>query len=358
MASTGVNAYAAINARVRVMYSTLNTPLDWSGMCEAPDLVALTTVLKRTASGPYLDKVNDKDLTPRRATFQIKGRLAEVYVSIIRMAPEHSRSVLLQMFRYFEVDNLKAVLRGIVTGASWERVRFVLFPPNPITSIPAQAMMEAGSVGAAVELLRETPYYGTLSYAMKRYNAEQNLFPLEVALDLNYWRELWRDVNNLPSQDRTPALKIVGALVDMNNLMWAIRYRIYHKLAEEELINYTLPFGYHVRDSDIRAIAAGGDITQVVKRVYPNLRDVETMLDESGRGLPELELQLKRSVMRQCRAAFTGDPFTIGIPLAYLVLSDFEIQDLTVLIEAKSSIMKGEEFQPYLISGFAENKNN
>ncbi|MGD0002999.1 MAG: V-type ATPase subunit [Anaerolineaceae bacterium] len=358
MASTGVSAYAAINARVRVMYSTLQTPLEWAGMCESPDLATLTVALKRTASGPYLDKVNDKDLTPRRAVFQIKGHLADVYVSIIRMAPEHSRDVLLQMFRYFEVDNLKAVLRGIVTGASWERVRFVLFPPNPITSIPAQAMMEAGGVGPAIELLRETPYYGTLSHAMKRYNAEQNLFPLEVALDLNYWRELWRDANHLPSQDRVPALKIVGSLVDMNNLMWAIRYRVYHKLAEEELINYTLPFGLHVRDSDIRAIAAGADITQVVKRVYPDLRDIDAMLDESGKGLPELELQLKRSVLGLCRAAFTGDPFTIGIPLAYLVLSDFEIQDLTVLIEAKASMLKAEEFQPYLIGGCAENNNN
>jgi hypothetical protein len=38
-------------------------------------------------------------------------------------------------------------------------------------------------------------------------------------------------------------MKIIGSLLDMNNLMWAIRYKVYHKLSEEELINYTLPFG-------------------------------------------------------------------------------------------------------------------
>ena len=110
-----------------------------------------------------------------------------------------------------------------------------------------------------------------------------------------------------------------------------------------------------MHDSDIRAIAAGADITQVVKRIYPSLRDVDVMPEESGKGLPELELQLKRNVMGLCRATFTGDPFTIGLPLAYLVLSDFEIQDLTVLIEAKASMLKAEEFQPYLIGGCAEN---
>jgi V/A-type H+/Na+-transporting ATPase subunit C len=353
--ATGVNAYAAINARVRVMYSTLMAVQDWSGLCESSDLAALTVALKRTAYGPYLEKVNDKDLTPRRIVYQVRNRLADVYVSIIHMAPEQSRDVLLQMLRYFEVDNLKAVLRGIVTGATWDRVRFVLFPSTSMTNLPAQAMMEAGGVAPAIELLQGTPYYATLSYAIKRYSAEQNLFPLEVALDLSYWRDLWRNVNRLSNQERTPALKIVGSLIDMNNLMWAIRYRVYHKLSEEEVINYTLPFGYHVHDSDIRAVAAGADISQIVKRIYPDLQDVETLLDEGGKGLPELELQLKRHVLKQCRSAFTGDPFTIGLPLAYLALSDFEIQDLTVLIEAKSSNLKAEEFQPYLIAGCADN---
>ena len=105
MASTGVSAYAAINARVRVMYSTLITPQGWSELCESPDLATLIVGLKRTAYGPYLERVNDKDLTPRRLVYQIKNRMADIYISIIHMAPEHSRDVLLQMLRYFEVDN-------------------------------------------------------------------------------------------------------------------------------------------------------------------------------------------------------------------------------------------------------------
>jgi vacuolar-type H+-ATPase subunit C/Vma6 len=53
--------------------------------------------------------------------------------------------------------------------------------------------------------------------------------------------------------------------------------------------------------------------------------------------------------MKQCIAAFVGNPFHIGVPLAYLVLSDLEIQDLTVLIEAKASNLSEEEFVPYLL---------
>jgi V/A-type H+-transporting ATPase subunit C len=344
MASGGTTGYASINARVRVMYSTLLAPQEVSRMVEAPDLNSLLTLLKPTAYGPYLEKVKDKDLGPRRAAFQIRGRMADAYTSIIHGVPEHTRTLLTQRYRYFEVENLKAVLRGIVSGNSWDTVRFVLFPYGSETTIPAQQMVETGSVTTAVELLRGTPYYDPLSFAIKRYSAEQNIFPLEVALDLNYWREVWKSVRQLPDQDRVQALKIIGELVDMNNLMWAIRYRVYYQLSEEELINYTLPFGYHVRDEDIRGIAAGADFVQIVKKIYPDLKDVETMLQEPRSGLPKLELALQQRVV---------NPFHIGLPLAYLTLSEIEIQDLVVLIEAKATGKPAEEFRQYLALGEA-----
>jgi vacuolar-type H+-ATPase subunit C/Vma6 len=54
----------------------------------------------------------------------------------------------------------------------------------------------------------------------------------------------------------------------------------------------------------------------------------------------------------QSRAAFIGYPFHIGIPLAYVVLNELEIQDLTVLVEAKSERMPAEEFQSHLVMGY------
>ena len=346
----GVSGYASINARVRVMYATLLSEEVIEHLCEAESLPALLEVLKTSAYGPYLEKVKDRDLNARRVAFQIRGRLAEAYTTITHTAPEHTRDLLAQRYRYFEVDNLKAVLRGIVAGADWDRVRYVLFPFGSASVLPAQEMLEAGSVPAAIELLRGTSYYETLSQAMKRYSVEQNIFPLEVALDLSYWRDLWARTRQLPGEDRTKAMRIIGTLVDMNNIMWAIRYRIYHELSEEELINYTLPFGYHVRDTDIRGIAAGADIAAVVKRVYPDLHDVDTLLEEPRKGLPLLELELQRRLAETCRAAFLGDPFHIGVPLGYLALSELEIQDLVVLIEAKATQAPVDVYRPYLLN--------
>ncbi|MEW6402239.1 MAG: V-type ATPase subunit, partial [Chloroflexota bacterium] len=289
----------------------------------------------------------------RRVAIQLKGRLADVYSSVIHMSPGHIRPLLIQLYRYYEVENLKAVLRAIVSGSGWEHVQDVLFPMGSMTVVPAQAMIEAGNVGAAVELLTGTVYEETLSFAMKRYNAEQNLFPLEVALDLFYWRQLWKEAKQLQGQDREQATRVVGSLIDMNNLTWAVRYRVYYRLSEEELINYTLPFGYHVRDEDVRAVAAGADIAAIVSHVYPDIPDVNSMLEHPQSGLPRLEVHLKRQLMKQCMAAFAGNPFHAGLPLAFLVLYGLEIQDLVVLIEGKSSKLSDEEIRPFLLKEVA-----
>jgi vacuolar-type H+-ATPase subunit C/Vma6 len=172
---------------------------------------------------------------------------------------------------------------------------------------------------------------------------------LEVALDLHYWRRLWQGTLNLQGLDQSQALRIIGSLLDMSNLMWAIRYRVYQQLSEEELINYTLPFGYRLRDQDIRTVAAGGDIAALVTRLYPAIQDVAALLAEPRRGLPLLEAELKRHVIRQCEAAFVGNPFHVGVPLAYLVLHDLELQDLILLVEAKDSLLPAETYLPFVL---------
>jgi len=354
--ASGVSGYAAISTRVRAMYSDLLTSQEMTRLSETPDFASLVSALKSTSYGKYLSGLKDSELTPRRVIQQIRARLADSFSSVVQQAPEQTRPLVKQLYRYYELGNLKAVLRSIQTVSSWnaemaawDRVREVLFPFGSFASIPAQAMVESGNVTAAVELLKGTPYEEAMSFAMRRFSAEQNLFPIEVALDLDYWRRLWAEARKLSGKDREMAVKIIGSLLDMNNLMWVIRYKIYHKLSEEELINYTLPFGFRVRDDDVRAIAAGSDIASIVTRIYPGITDVSSMLENPQSGLPRLEHALKSQVVRQCLAAFIGDPFHIGIPLAYLLLSDFEVQDLVILIEAKSSDMDDEAYRPLLL---------
>jgi vacuolar-type H+-ATPase subunit C/Vma6 len=350
MVTQGVTTYSLLHATVRALYATMLTRETWQALVQAQDFDALLGTLSKTVYAPYL-QIEQKLLTPRRAVFQVKQHLADIYEKLIHLTAEPSRDLLLWLWRVYEVDNLKAALRGIEAGAQWGQVRLLLSPmarPATLTMTDIERMVQTGDVARAIELARHTPYYNTLSHAVERYRAEKSLFPLEVALDLEHSRGLWQSIGQLTDLDYKQALRIVGSLLDANNLLWAIRYRVYHHLSEQEIINYTLPFGYRVRDEDIRAIAAGADIAQVVKNVFKELTGVGQVA-EDGTGLGALELVLKRHLVALCHAAFIGYPFHIGIPVAYLLLNEYEIGDLTLLIEAKASRLPVETFAPMLV---------
>jgi vacuolar-type H+-ATPase subunit C/Vma6 len=354
--SGGVAEYAALCARVRVKYSNLLSPAEMRQLADAADLPAFQEALKRTPYQNVAGGTNGDGSPTDTAAASFRRHLAAEASSVIRATPMDARRVVGRLHRRHEVANIKAVLRGVAGNRPeggqttiWSRIQPMLFPLGDFSSLPLERMTEAGAIPAAVELLRGTPYHEALAAALRRYSAEQSLFPLEVALDLAYWRGLWQEARKLAGEDHRQATRVVGALIDSNNLMWAIRYKVYKGISEEELINYTLSIGYGVRDSDIRDIAAGADIASVVRRLYPEIQFVLPTYDDLKAGLPQLEAELKRLTAIRCASAFLGNPFHVGLPLALLILQDLEAQDLTTILEAKATAAAAAEYQPFLL---------
>ncbi|HOT93021.1 MAG TPA: V-type ATPase subunit [Anaerolineae bacterium] len=359
MIRTNVTAYAQVNATTRALYANLLTPDVWHALIQAANFDALLTLLDKTAYSPFL-KLDRQLLTPRRTVYQLRWHLTHDYEKLIRLTPEPACQLILQLWRLYEVDNLKATLRGVETGASWDEVRRLLSPMVRYITVnneTIQRMLASGSVVRAIERLRHTPYYETLIHALTRYEMEKNLFPLEVALDLDYRRGLWEAIQSLKGTDRDQALRLVGTSIDVDNLLWAMRYRLYHHLSVQEIINYTMPFGYQVRDEHIRALAEGADMVTIVKRIYPHIEGLDDTGPQSReeppspqRQLALIERALHRHIIRLCHKSFLGDPFHVGVQVAYLMLLEYELRDLTAIVEAKAAQLPSEKLTAILES--------
>lgn len=350
--ASAVSSYSVLHAVTRALYADLLAGLSWQSLIQAPDFDGVLTLLAKSPYAGYLE-IDRALLTPRRAVYQIRQHLAHVYHKLIRLAPSAACPVLESLWQHYEVDNIKAALRGCQARASWDKVLHLLYPMLGHTSVDddhLRDIVQADDIESAIDVLRGTRYHNALLHALTRYNEEQNLFALEVALDLGYRRSFWETITRLKGRDLEMAQRTIGTVLDADNLLWAIRYRVYHHLSEEEIINYTVPMGYEVADADIRAIARGGRISDVVARVYPELADVLSKVEmDTGGGLEQLERALLQLALARCRKAFVGYPFHIGLPLGYVWLSETEIRDLTIIIEAKSSGTPVETFLPMLL---------
>jgi vacuolar-type H+-ATPase subunit C/Vma6 len=347
-----VDNYAVIHAVTRALYADLLPNSTWQSLIQTPDYATVLDLLSKSIYGIYLD-INRPLLTPRRVVYQIRQHLIDVYTKLIRLAPPATCMVLQTLWHHYEVDNIKAALRGHVAGASWDRVLHLLYPMDRHTVVGIDLLrriVEAPDIEKAVNVLDGLSYHQILVHALTRYYEEQSLFPLEVALDLGYRRLLWDCIFALKGIDHEMALRTIGTVLDSDNLLWAIRYRVYHHLSEEEIINYTLPVGYEVSDDDIRTIARGGDIADVVFKVYPEIKaQLSGVILDTGGGLRQLERALYKLALLRCRKAFIGYPFHIGIPLGYVWLNENEIRDLTIIVEAKAAGTPPDKFGPMLV---------
>lgn len=329
--------------------SDLLTSDEWEYLYSVKDFEGLLMILRESVYGAYLAGFDTASLTPRRAVYEIRKTLVDRYLALIGISKPPLKEVLSELLKLYEVDNLKAAVRGILIGQSWDRVRHTLFPLGDFGKLPCEAMMTTGDVEEGIDLLKGTVYYDPLSRGLIRYNQEKNLFVLEVVLDLDYWRRLWKKCRSLSQDDWVQVRPLVGTLMDMNNLLWALRYRIYYHLSEEEIINYTLPFGYQVADEQIRRIAAGGDMGNVLGELYPDYPMQKEFNEDPQQNLPFLENWLMKRSIAVCKKSFAGYPFHAGIPIAYLHMLTMEIEDLTVLIEAKSMGFPFSRFKKFLL---------
>ncbi len=342
MRVTSVTNYAAVQATTRALYANLLTSERLAVLSRAPGIEDLLAQLAQTPYGPHLD-IARQLLTPRRIVYQLRLRLAAVYGKLLRFTPEPARDLIRELWRLYEVDNLKAVLRGIESGATWRAVRYLLVPMPHHTALPLDALLrilEARNMERAIERLRKLSYYEPLAAALPRYQAEGTLFPLEIALDLDCRRALWRCMARLPEPDHAQAVRLLGVQLDADNLLWALRFRLYHHLAEEEIINYTLVEHAQVPPAAIRAIAAGEDVAAVVKRACAHIPGVQSLtistqraLLPPGAWLPALEQTFYNHLVTLCHQTFMDAAFHIGLPLAYLILAESELRKLTALIE-------------------------
>ena len=127
MAAQGIDAYALVHATVRALRPALLSSEVWTALIQAESYDAVLDTLVKTVYGPYLDIPGGRSrLTPRRLIYQIRWHLSDMYAKLIGLMPEPGRQLLVELWHHYEVDNIKAVLRGIETGATWEQVLFLL----------------------------------------------------------------------------------------------------------------------------------------------------------------------------------------------------------------------------------------
>jgi V/A-type H+-transporting ATPase subunit C len=349
--------YAATNARVRGLYAALLDDDTWSGLVASPELPTTVAAFRNT---PYAEVIREAetmgDLSLEQIERRMWGRAAANVRKTMSLLGGSARALLLVWWQHFELENLKALFRGFDQGMEPSAIRRFLISLSDDLTLSWETLLHERSVINLIDRLSNTRYINPLRNALPVYQRERSLFPIEIALDIRYYRDLAAAIGDLGGSDRAAARRILGTHLDILNILWAYRYRLSYGLSAEEIVNYTLWRTIRTDATLVREIALGADPRDILVRVWgPSavdlslLQGISLSSDASTAILPRLELTLERFWRRLALRELEGYPFGLGAVLGYLVLQELEVHDLVTLLEGKSMGWKQERISQLLI---------
>ena len=348
--------YAGASSRVRGMRSRLLSSDLWQPLILAESFDQAVAVLARSDYGPLLSgpATVDGRLDLERAERRLLGRAAGDCRRAMTMLRGDAQRMVQTWWQHYEMDNLKAVFRGVQMGITPQRIRDYMIPLEGHSRLPWEVLLHERTINGLIDRLRGSRYVNPLLNAYPSYQRDDSIFYLEVAVDVRYYRDIAVGIGQLSRGDQAQAKSVLGTHVDILNLLWAYRYRIYYSLSAEEIVNYTIWHTFRTDVDLVRDIALGASPIDIVTRVW-GAGAVDTAelaaIEDQQRMLPRLELMLKRYWRRLAARQMRGYPFGLGAILGYLVVAELEVEDLVTVLESKRLGWVPERIRDHLIRG-------
>ncbi len=301
---------------------------DLQAFAEARDLDELVTRMRNAGGyGAALSGLQ-KPYTAQRLESVLRGRLAEIHHSIVRMSG--GSKVLRAYYTRFLVWNLKLVLKGKAAGKTQDEL-------EPLVNLRAEELVKqrdtvlkalaAKDLEEAVAGLAPTAYGADAAKAAALYAEGGDAQVFDAHFD-----RVW--VGQLSSGLRTAgereAGRLAGMTVDFYNLMGALRGKFWG-LGEEQirglLVAYTATAPRETIDAMIAAGSAAdalGELAGSQSSPYSGLvpRSGSEMDDLSG-----FERAFEMAVYARARGSFTR-MFSPATSVGIAILSAFEVRNL------------------------------
>jgi len=331
-----LNKYAYLNALLRARLSRCLDMREMEALTGAAELSEVASLLRGT------DYRELSTLIESGAPLKlIEKALLKIEIGRYRSVLSHARgavaNLIFSLMELYDVEKVQGLLR-LWREKEWEE-RDSIIEEKICWDIPVDDILKAASIEEVILLLDPTPYKNALMAGYERYRRSGQLFPLEVALEADYYRRLWETVGELGNLDSSAAARIMGIEIDIRNIETLLRLKRYSSIPAGDARAVLLPGGLHLSQQllidayssrDARALIA-------VLQTMP-LPPLRSMAWSRGT-IDQLRLigaLLAEILEREARRALGGYPFTIGTAIAYFALMRAEAHTLRRILAGKS----------------------
>jgi V/A-type H+-transporting ATPase subunit C len=336
--------YAFINAKLRARISRILPREFYDRMIRASSFQEAIGLFE-DSQFHYVTTIYNQTGDIKMVERELFSREVRLYLELQDYLIGEVRSFAMALATFYEVENLKRTIRLWFDRSV--RNRFIgdqvgyLFRDRIRHTLPIDAILNAGSFAQIVEIVRPTPYAVVLEKASMQVERLQSVFPAEVGLDHYFYRQLISEAKLLKGKDRELALRLIGVEIDIQNVNWIVRFKRNYDLPLEEAMDYVIPLGWNVEPDALRRAYSTGNqsemLSDLLKKGFSSIQSVfSTETREIHSRLQLMESVLEQIMDQEVRRIMIGDPFTVGILLAYFALKRREIKNIVTILNGKN----------------------
>lgn len=251
---------------------------------------------------------------------------------LLRPFHDNDYRFLKQAIRWFELVNLKVLIRGKFTGVSENDLMEQLVDLGHFADLPLQTLVETDDPFEMLRLLEHTAYGAIVRQARRVFDEQgHDLFSLDSAIDRNFFIELGHRGRFLSTEDHMLLRRVFGVLMDRLNLLWLLRYRFSYGLSPAKSYYLLTASGLQLHSSDLMKLARLESLSEVVNELPSILHD----LLDGNNNIFQIEQLMELYSMSVARKGLSYSQSLITRTFCYLLLRESETRYLLAIIKGK-----------------------
>lgn len=338
-----INQYGAAMAKIRVMKSRMLTAADYRELMNRRSVTETAAYLKQnTCYNKTLANVDVTDIHRDRLELLLHRDLLWDFRRIYQF--ENGEGFYSYFFIKEELEHLKLLLRMIDTGSTDAFPEIDPFLKKHF-SVDFDLLQTSASIREFLQNVRGSRYERILAPHL-RMEEHQNLFSIEMALDIHYFNLMSAMSARLKNKtDRRLAAFSLGSEGDLLNLLWIYRCKAYFAMPKEMIYSYIIPNRCRLTDSDIRELVEAPSEKALRERIQKT--PYRRAFDDTGG--PFFEQSYYRFVYDMHRELFRRNPYSIMAVVSYIHLKEIEIKNITSIVEGVRYGLLPEEIEKYVV---------
>ncbi len=234
--------------------------------------------------------------------------------------------------RWFELVNVKVLIRGKFTGVPEQMLAEQLVELGHFADLPLRQLLETDDPFEMLRLLEHTTYGGIVRQARRVFEEEgHELFSLDSAIDRTFFIELAHRARFLPDDDRELLPPVFGVLMDRFNLLWLLRFRFSYGLTPAKSYYLLTATGKYLHSTELMQLARLGSFAEVMEQLPDKLRQVLGQ----GRDMFQVEQLMELYSLSAARQGLFKTAQPVVRMFSYLLLREAETRYLIAIVKGK-----------------------